>query len=150
VTLKNNEMTDEMEKIKVKVMDFNVFDVFKNQTDEDGNPKQFDPQIILIENLENKMNTKFGLVETKVKNIEKLVDSKIHYLEINQKDNDTNIKKLQDKNFKIEKIIKSIGEQINKIKGGTDDIKFDLGDEEGPIYARMDEVKQYVENRINE
>jgi len=117
-------------------MDFNVFDVFKNQKDEYGNPIACDPQILLLENLENKTMAKFKIIDNQLKN---LVSNS------NEFNDRTN--KLQDKNLKFEKAIKLIGDGINK-NGGS--IKLDLGEEDTPNYARMEEVKKYVENRINE
>lgn len=117
-------------------MDFNIYDVFKNQTDEEGNPKTFDPQILLIENLDKKVMEKFKYIDTHVK-----------ALESGAKTDKENIRKLQDKFFKIENAFKKISEALSKSQGI--DLKLDLDEDESP-YARMEDVKVYVEQQINE
>ena len=131
-------MSDDMENIRIKVMDFDVFDIMKNQTDDDGNQKAFDPQILLIENLDKKVTTKFNSIDGKTK-----------LLETSSKELDNNMKNLQDKNVKLEKALKSIGESLNK-SGGGGGLKLDFGEEDVPNYARMEEVIKYVDNKINE
>ena len=67
----NNKFTnflDEFEKIKVKVQDFNVYDLFQS-TGEDGG--SLDASKILIMNLENKVFKKFGLFDERNKKIDK-------------------------------------------------------------------------------
>ena len=59
--------TDEFEKIKVKVQDFNVYDLFQG-TDDGGN---LDASKVLIMNLENKVFKKFGLYDERNKKIDK-------------------------------------------------------------------------------
>ena len=58
---------DELEKIKVKVTDFDVYDLFKGG---DGNV-DLDAAKILIKNLENKINKKFGIYDDRNKALDK-------------------------------------------------------------------------------
>ena len=58
---------DELEKIKVKVTDFDVYDLFKGG---DGNV-DLDAAKILIKNLENKITKKFGIYDDRNKALDK-------------------------------------------------------------------------------
>ena len=61
-------MNTDFDKVKVKVEDFNVYDLFKGEG-KDG--VDIDAAKILIMNLENKMNKRFDIMEEKNKNNEK-------------------------------------------------------------------------------
>ena len=62
------EYNDDLGKIKVKVTDFDVYDLFKGG---EGGDVDLDAAKILIKNLENKISKKFGIYDDRNKQIDK-------------------------------------------------------------------------------
>ena len=61
------KFNEEFDKLKIKVEDFNIYDIFKGESGEGGN---IDASKALIMNLENKINKRFELLDAKNKKIE--------------------------------------------------------------------------------
>ena len=118
-----NKMKEEMSKIKEKSEDFNVYDLFKNNTGDSN----FDAAKGLIMNLENKIYKKFGLYDLRfkkdeedifknkndIKNMNNLINGLKEICDKNTKD----INDLRDNNeTKYTEINKFINEISNQIK----------------------------------
>ena len=60
----NDNLKSDFEDISVKVNDFDIYELFKNNTSESGS---IDTSAILIQNLEKKLFKKFELIDTNLK-----------------------------------------------------------------------------------
>ena len=129
------KFNEEFDKIKVKVEDFNIYDIFKGDSGEGGS---IDATKALIMNLENKIFKKFSLYDEKmkknesdffkanedIKNIKALIDNfKIQNQRINEKLNEIekNLNEYMNKNDnKIEEIVSNLELLEQEIKKGLD------------------------------
>ena len=153
---------DEFDKIKVKVQDFNVYDLFQG-SGEDGS---LDASKILIMNLENKVFKKFGLYDERNKKLDKdffkLQEdlknalAQLDSLKINTQKNTEGLNDLNDNfNNKIsdhENIMNDLKNQIdsifNKLKAGPDfsgikkDYEKKIKNSADEIIKRVEELEQ--------
>ena len=167
------KFNEEFDKVKVKVEDFNIYDIFKGDSGE-GN---IDASKALIMNLENKVFKKFGLYDEKikknetdffkaieeVKNIKGVVDNfkiqnqrtneKISEIENNLneyiKNNDNKIEEITNNINNIEQNIKKINES-NLTKDEFDKkIKQIEEDIKNHLNKSLDSLKETHENANN-
>ena len=109
-------------------MDFNVYDIFKNNNEGSGDNDKF---LILLQNLEKKVFVKFDLVDGK---IDKLTDE--------VKEDRINIDKIIKDQIIMKDQIKVIFNEIDELKKKLDKILKDLKDLLG--------LKDYIDEKINE
>ena len=137
INKKLNKFNEELDKIKVKVEDFNIYDIFKNNSGEgDG-----DPNVALIMNLENKIFKKFSLYDEKIKknesdlfkisedlkNLKALIDN---YKVQNQRNNE-----------KIVEIEQNLNDYINKNNKKKEEF-------ENNLETMEQKIKQFNSNEI--
>jgi hypothetical protein len=63
---KTSNWSENLEQLNIKMTDFNIYDLFKNNSDGGSS----DAGVILVQNLENKVFKKFGFVDERVKHLE--------------------------------------------------------------------------------
>lgn len=151
---------EELDKIKIKVEDFNIYDIFKNDSGEGGG---VDIAKALIMNLENKVFKKFSFYDEKnkknesdifkileeMKNIKNLIDNfKIQSQRGNEKINDLdkNLNEYINKNDnKIEEITNNISFLEQKMQKGlnTNEMMEDLN-------KKINNIKEEIKNNIND
>ena len=152
------KFVEEFDKIKVKVEDFNIYDIFKGDSGEGG----IDAAKALVMNLENKVFKKFGLYDEKikknetdffkaieeVKNIKGVVDNfKIQNQRTNEKINEieTNLNEYINKNDnKIEEITNSIDNIEQKIK-----TIFELNLTKNEFDKTIKQIQEDIKNSLN-
>ena len=122
INKKLNKFNEELDKIKIKVEDFNIYDIFKNNSGEGG----ADPNMALVMNLENKIFKKFSLYDEKnkknesdlfkileeLKNLKALIDD---FKVQNQRNNE-----------KIGEIDKNLKDYINKNDNNKEELENNL------------------------
>ena len=102
---KNRKLTEELEEMKVKVNDFNVYDLFKDCKTEGGN---LDVSKVLIMNLENKVFKKIGIIDEKLrKNDEDIYKAKNDIVNLKNQ-NDVNNRAFANIKEDFKKIIEEI------------------------------------------
>ena len=157
------KFTEDFDKIKVKVEDFNIYDIFKGDGGEGGS---VDATKALIMNLENKIFKKFSLYDEKskknesdlfkiledMKNIKALIDN----LKIQNQRNSENIDGFE-KNLneyinkndnKIEDLTNSIESLEKKVSKGLD-VNEVINDIQKQIKNLEEKIKNDVSNLIN-
>ena len=152
------KFVEEFDKIKVKVEDFNIYDIFKGDSGEGG----IDAAKALVMNLENKVFKKFGLYDEKikknetdffkaieeVKNIKGVVDNfKIQNQRTNEKINEieNNLNEYINKNDnKIEEITNSIDNIEQKIK-----TIFELNLTKNEFDKTIKQIQEDIKNSLN-
>ena len=85
---KYKNLNNEFEEIKVKVADFNIYDIFKTGGNESDNSSNLDVNKVIIQNLENKMFKKMGFQDERIKSSEETIiknSKKMKILKINKK-----------------------------------------------------------------
>ncbi len=88
----SKETTEILEELKIKVMDFNIYDVFKgnnNEGDGEGSGVNADEFILLLKNLENKVFKKLEMQDDRMKKTEENLhqnekNNKIQFAAINK------------------------------------------------------------------
>ena len=108
---KLTKLIDEFDKIKVKVEDFNIYDVFKGDSGEGGN---VDASKALIMNLENKIFKKFSLYDEKNKKNESDLFKILEDIKMIKGLTDNFKVQNQRNSEKIENFEKILNEYINK------------------------------------
>ena len=156
------EFKDQLDKMRVKVEDFNIYDVFQGQLGDGGD---LDASKALIKNLENKINKKFDLYDEKnkknetdlfkaledLKAMKGLVDNvKVQNQRTNEKVDEIE-KNLNDyinkTDNKLEEITNSIEELEGKMKGGVDTSELNKEFDE-KIKKLEDELKDLINSSI--
>ena len=70
---KYKNLNNEFEEIKVKVADFNIYDIFKTGGNESDNSSNLDVNKVILQNLENKMFKKMGFQDERIKSSEETI-----------------------------------------------------------------------------
>jgi len=115
--------------LNIKIMDFNVYDMFKNNNNTDGGDN--DKFLILLQNLEKKVFVKFDSVDDR---IEKLIED--------VKQDKENIDKLNKDQIIIKDQIKIIFIEIEDLKKKIAKILKDLED--------LSKLRDYIDEKIND
>jgi hypothetical protein len=136
----NDNLKSDFEDISVKVNDFDIYELFKNNTSESGS---IDTSAILIQNLEKKLFKKFELIDTNLKKQNEDV--------FRTKNEMGNIKLLVDNNNKN---LNKINEEVEKIKKESEVIKGLLDEKIKEIEEKLKELSNQINesiiNQINE
>ena len=138
---------EEFDKIKVKVEDFNIYDIFKGESGEGGN---IDVSKALIMNLENKVFKKFALYDEKNKKNEADL-YKISEDTKNLKGLFDNFKiQAQRNNEKIGEIEKNLNEYINRNDNKIEELENNIESMEQKIKKGqdLDEIMKQFEEKI--
>ena len=159
----NNKLTkfnEDLDKIKVKVEDFNIYDVFKSDSGEGSN---VDASKALVMNLENKIFKKFSLYDEKnkknesdlfkliedIKNLKGITDNfKTQNQRTNEKMNELekNFNEYINKNDnKIEEIINDIESLGRQLKKG-----FDINELKKEFDTKIKKLEEDLKNHIND
>ena len=113
------EFNEQFEQIKVKVEDFNIYDLFKSDSIDGGN---IDVSKVLIMNLENKIFKKFSLYDEKNKKNENDLFKALEDIKTIKGMIDNSKIQNQRNNEKINEIEKSLNEYMNKNDNNLEDI----------------------------
>ena len=114
----HSTLKDAINDIKVKVQEFNIYDMFKDNNNIEGGGN-LDISTALIQTLENKMQTKFNLTDEKIKDQnEDIIKIKSEY--INMKNlSDAQTRVANDLKTRTERCLAENGDMINKITETT-------------------------------
>ena len=129
------KFNEEFDKIKVKVEDFNIYDIFKGDSGEGGS---IDATKALIMNLENKIFKKFSLYDEKMKK------SESDFFKANE--DIKNIKALID-NFKIQN--QRINEKLNEIEKNLNDYMNKNDNKIEEIESNLEFIEQEIKKGID-
>ena len=116
----HSTLKDAINDIKVKVQEFNIYDMFKdNKNIEGGGGGNLDISTALIQTLENKMQTKFNLTDEKIKDQnEDIIKIKSEY--INMKNlSDAQTRVANELKTRTERCLAENGDMLNKITKTT-------------------------------
>lgn len=116
----HSTLKDAINDIKVKVQEFNIYDMFKdNKNIEGGGGGNLDISTALIQTLENKMQTKFNLTDEKIKDQnEDIIKIKSEY--INMKNlSDAQTRVANELKTRTERCLAENGDMLNKITETT-------------------------------
>ena len=111
ITKKIIKLGEDFDKIKIKVEDFNIYDIIQGRG-ESGNEGNTDSSIALIQALENKVFKKFELYDEKIKKNEEDIMK-----------NSENIKKINDLIDNLKKIIQMNSDRIKANENNFNDFK---------------------------
>ena len=157
------DFTEKFDQIRVKVEDFNIYDLFKSDSADGGN---IDVSKALIMNLENKVFKKFDLYDEKnkknesdlfkaledLKTMKGIVDNfKVQNQRTNEKVNeiDKNINDyINNTDNKLEEITNSLEQLQGKMKGGIDTSEI-IKELDEKIKKLEDELKDLINSSIN-
>ena len=121
--------TDEFEKIKVKVQDFNVYDLFQG-TDDGGN---LDASKVLIMNLENKVFKKFGLYDERNKKF----DKDIFKLQEDLKNSNGQIDNLKTNATRTSESLNELNNNFNNKTNDQDNLLSDLKKQIENLFSKV-------------
>lgn len=136
----NDNLKTDFEDISVKVNDFDIYELFKNNTSDTGS---IDTSAILIQNLEKKLFKKFELIDTNSK----------------KQNEDVFRTKNEMGNMKIlfettNKNVGKINEEVEKVKKESEEIKGLLDEKIKEIEEKLRELSNQINesilNQINE
>ena len=117
---KYKKLNDEFEEIKVKVNDFNIYDIFKTNGNDSNNSSNLDVNKVLIQNLETKIFKKIGFQDERIKSSEETIiknSNEIQNLKNNleqQIRNFNNFKENYENFFKEDENFKNKQKELNK------------------------------------
>lgn len=145
---KISELEEMVSELKDKTKDFDLFDIFENVKEGDGN--QIEMTKVLIKSLERKVFTKFGIVDEKIK---QLNDETIEFRNNLQKErnnigNSNNIKSNEDFDDFIAYYSKSMEEINDKLQSQPLEIQLELNKSLVQLEEKMSKELQEKESRI--
>ena len=136
---KNRKLTEELEEMKVKVNDFNVYDLFKDCKTEGGN---LDVSKVLIMNLENKVFKKIGIIDEKLKkNDEDIYKAKNDIVNLKNQ-NDVNNRAFANIKEDFKKIIEEIQNMNEQNSNQLNDVENKLNEKINKLIKDFDENKK--------
>jgi chromosome segregation ATPase len=130
----NDELIKNFEDISVKVNDFDIYELFKNNTVEGGS---IDTSAILIQNLEKKLFKKFELIDTNLKKQNEDV--------FRTKNEMGNVKQNMETNNKS---LNSMKEDIEKIKKSSEEIRGIIDDKIADIEDKLRDLSMQINDSI--
>lgn len=132
---KNNDtLKADFEDISVKVNDFDIYELFKNNTMEGGS---IDTSAILIQNLEKKLFKKFELIDANLKKQNEDV--------FRTKNEMGNVKILVDNNNKT---VTKIKEDVEKTKKESEEIRSLIDEKIKEIEEKLKELSSHINESI--
>jgi hypothetical protein len=117
---KYKKLNDEFEEIKVKVNDFNIYDIFKTNGNDSNNSSNLDVNKVLIQNLETKIFKKIGFQDERIKSSEETIiktSKEIQNLKNNLEQQIRNLNNFKDNYenfFKEDEEFKNKQKELNK------------------------------------
>ena len=136
----NDNLKSDFEDISVKVNDFDIYELFKNNTLEGGS---IDTSAILIQNLEKKLFKKFEIIDTKLKKQNEDV--------FRTKNEMGNVKMIVDNNSKS---VSKIKEDVEKVRKESEEIKGLIDEKIKEIEEKLkeltDQINENIMKQINE
>ena len=144
---KNIQFEKDIEDMKIKVLDFDIYDLFKNCTVEGGN---LDASKLLIMNLEKKVFKKTDLIDMKIsKNEEDIYKLKNDFRNIKNQ-TDVNNKIFNNLKEDFSKILEEIQNYNNENLNQFNSLDSKLTDKMNSLLKAFDKFKQQTENDIRQ
>ena len=144
---KNIQFEKDIEDMKIKVLDFDIYDLFKNCTIEGGN---LDASKLLIMNLEKKVFKKTDLIDMKIsKNEEDIYKLKNDFKNMKNQ-SDVNNKIFNNLKEDFTKIIEEIQNYNNENLEQINSLDLKLTDRINNLLKAFDKFKQQTENDIKQ
>ena len=142
---KNNQHEKDIEEMKIKVIDFNIYDLFKDCTVEGGN---LDASKLLIMNLEKKVFKKVELMDMKIsKNEEDIYKLKNDFRNMKNQ-TDVNNKIFNHLKEDFNKIIEEIQNYNNENLNQLNSLDSKLTDKMNGLLKALEKFKQQTEHDI--
>jgi len=138
---KMTEMKRGFDDIKVKVEDFNIYELFKDNGD--GN---LDASKILIQALENKVFKKFGLIEDRIK----INETDIFNIKNNLTNYDNLIESIKRENEKIKKLFEEYEKNYNEDKENNNKNFEDINNNIENLYKKLSDFDSNKNNINND
>ena len=141
------DFKEQFDKMRVKVEDFNIYDVFKGESGDGGN---VDVSKALIMNLENKIFKKFDLYDEKNKKNESDLFKALEDLKVMKGLVDNFKVQNQRSNEKVNEIEKSLNDYINKADNKLEEITNNIEQLQGKIKeeANTSELNKEFDEKI--
>ena len=144
---KNIQFEKDIEDMKIKVLDFDIYDLFKNCTVEGGN---LDASKLLIMNLEKKVFKKTDLIDMKIsKNEEDIYKLKNDFRNMKNQ-TDVNNKIFNNLKEDFSKILEEIQNYNNENLNQFNSLDSKLTDKMNSLLKAFDKFKQQTENDIRQ
>ena len=137
--------------LKLKVQDFNIFDLIKSSS---GNSGNIDLTKALVMNLENKVFKKFELYDERYKSY----DTDIFKIKEDNKNlnNNMNVIKTQQQKYKeevesnINELNKNLTEEINALKNQLLELQSELNDTKNKVNENNDLINNNIDSKIRQ
>ena len=154
---KYKKLNDEFEEIKVKVNDFNIYDIFKTNGNDSNNSSNLDVNKVLIQNLETKIFKKIGFQDERIKSSEETIiknSNEIQNLKNNleqQIRNFNNFKENYENFFKEDENFKNKQKELNKkFINDINLINKELKDKLNNLIKDFNDYKQSTDSYLKE
>ena len=154
---KYKKLNDEFEEIKVKVNDFNIYDIFKTNGNDSNNSSNLDVNKVLIQNLETKIFKKIGFQDERIKSSEETIiknSNEIQNLKNNleqQIRNFNNFKENYENFFKEDENFKNKQKEFNKnFINDINLINKELKDKLNNLIKDFNDYKQSTDSYLKE
>lgn len=143
---KTEPWEENLEKLNVKVMDFNIYDLFKGA----GEGGSADAAVLLVQNLDNKITQKISFVDRRIKILEEDL--------FKTKGEVTNLKSVSDghgrtlSNVKedIEKLFNSNTQMSEELKNSSNNLELMINENQAKSMKSLEENVQDLRNLINQ
>lgn len=143
----NKKMQAELDEMKVKVNDFNVYDLFKDCKTEGGN---LDVAKVLVMNLENKVFKKLNIMDEKMKkNDEDIYKAKNDIVNLKNQ-NDVNNRAFAGIKEDFKKVIEEIQNSNDSNANLINDLENRLNEKFNKHYKEFDDYRKNVNDQIKD
>ena len=143
----NKKMQAELDEMKVKVNDFNVYDLFKDCKTEGGN---IDVAKVLVMNLENKVFKKLNIMDEKMKkNDEDIYKAKNDIVNLKNQ-NDVNNRAFAGIKEDFKKVIEEIQNSNDSNANLINDLENRLNEKFNKHYKEFDDYRKNVNDQIKD
>lgn len=140
---KNDVLSKDVDEMKIKVNDFNIYDLFKDATVEGGN---LDASKLLVMNLERKVFAKFDLLDEKIKKDEEDIYKSKN--DITNLKNQNSADQLSIKNIKED--IAKLFELLKNISNENQTKLNELSDKENDDFKNLSNKLEALQNNFND
>lgn len=154
---KYKKLNDEFEEIKVKVNDFNIYDIFKTNGNDSNNSSNLDVNKVLIQNLETKIFKKIGFQDERIKSSEETIiktSKEIQNLKNNLEQQIRNLNNFKDNYenfFKEDEEFKNKQKELNKkFINDINLINIELKDKLNNLIKDFNDYKQSTDAYLKE
>ena len=154
---KANEQEKSLKEIKLKLKDFNIFEIFKSIGNTSENGQNNNILISLIDNLDNNINSKLKITEDKMAKLDETnfkifqdVQNLKNIQDLNNRNIDTNKKTLEELYIKTRDIEQKINVSLNEVSNKNKKIENLIKENINPNSKKKSVDKDIISQQIKE